>query len=637
MKTIIKPWGKEEWLELNDKYCYKRIYINAGYKTSFQYHEHKIETNYIISGEAEIWLENDEGLVEKKTMKAGDFFNVRPPKKHRVIALTDIILQEVSTPEVDDVIRIEDDTNRSDGKIEGEHKNPAVLILTAGLGTRLGDLTKNVNKALIPINNKGIISHIIEKFPDNYDFIVAVGHKKNSLIDYCKIAHPNHKFEFVEIDNFDGEDSGPGYSTLKCKEHLQRPFYITTCDCVIDSKLPHLDGNWLGVQPTQYPEKYSTISIDDQDNILKFSNKNKLGYPFAFIGLASIWDYEIFWKELEENITEGELVSAFSNPTNYPKIKVKKLKWLDTGNFDDLQKTKDYLEDKPLSLSKNNNEITYKVGDRFLKFVPDFDILKRRVERANTLGSLIPSNFGFTQNFIFYDWQKGKTLYDVDNIDVYKSFLNFLKKHIEENHRGNLEESENFYIGKTNKRLWSFISKFGINYFKSEHEINGIKRPSLEQLFDKMNFEKILSNPFYLKFHGDLQFDNIIYDETKNIFKYIDWRDSFGDSVTSGDVYYDLSKLYGGLLIPYNIMKDESKISFKEGSYSISYSYTLPDNLVKFRTLYENWILENGFDLDKIKFITSLIFLNMSPLHDEKFGKMLWFKSIEMFDENEYR
>ena len=132
MKTIFKPWGKEEWLELNEVYCYKRIYINAGYKTSYQYHNFKRETNYIISGHAEIWLENEEGVVEKKIMGPGDFYNVKPPKKHRVIALTDLIMQEVSTPEVDDVIRIEDDTNRADGKIEGEHKNPAVLITCAG-------------------------------------------------------------------------------------------------------------------------------------------------------------------------------------------------------------------------------------------------------------------------------------------------------------------------------------------------------------------------------------------------------------------------------------------------------------------------------------------------------------------------
>lgn len=120
-KTVTKPWGKEIWIELNDSYCYKRIYINAGTKTSFQYHDKKLETNYIIEGEAEVWLENEDGEIVKKKMGKDDVFTVKPPKKHRVIAVTDVILQEVSTPEVDDVIRIEDDTHRPDGKIDAEH------------------------------------------------------------------------------------------------------------------------------------------------------------------------------------------------------------------------------------------------------------------------------------------------------------------------------------------------------------------------------------------------------------------------------------------------------------------------------------------------------------------------------------
>jgi hypothetical protein len=58
---------------------------------------------------------------------------------------------------------------------------------------------------------------------------------------------------------------------------------------------------------------------------------------------------------------------------------------------------------------------------------------------------------------------------------------------------------------------------------------------------------------------------------------------------------------------------------------------------MKFKSLYENWIVENDLDIKKIKLITALIFLNMSPLHDDKFSKMLWFKSLEMFNENEHK
>ena len=632
MKTIHKPWGREEWLELNDAYCYKRIYINAGYKTSYQYHHFKRETNYIISGEAEIWLENDEGVVEKKIMGPGEYFNVTPPKKHRVIALTDIILQEVSTPEVDDVIRIEDDTNRMDGKIDGEHQTPAVLILAAGYGTRLKNLTKNINKVLLPINNKAIISHIIDMFPINYDIVITLGYEAESIKEYCKITHQNRNFIFVDVDLFDSENSGPGYSALMCSEHLQRPFYFITGDCMIDSPLPYLDGNWLGCYSTSYPEKYSTINIDKFDNIQSFSNKDIQGHDNAFIGLGSILNYQIFWNELSKNILDGEIVSAFINPKNYPTFKIKKLKWFDTGNLDDLQKTREYFKDKPLSLQKNTNEITYCDNHKFLKFVPDITILNNRSKRAKHLDSLIPPNFGSTSKFIYYDWVRGNTLYEIDDLDIFINFLKLLEFNLKSKVGGNLNDIQEFYVTKTLKRVDAFVQKNGINYLELEHEVNGVKRPSLNSvLLNKPKFE--LLNDFYVLFHGDLQFDNVIYNSEEDRYYYIDWRDSFGQSVDSGDIYYDLSKLYGGLLIPYNIMKNNDNLNYTEGSYSIKYDYPISNNLVKFKLIYEEWLLRNGYDLQKIKFITGLIFLNMSPLHEDKFGKMLWFKGIEMIDD----
>jgi dTDP-glucose pyrophosphorylase/mannose-6-phosphate isomerase-like protein (cupin superfamily) len=632
MKTIFKPWGKEEWLELNEVYCYKRIYINAGYKTSYQYHNFKRETNYIISGQAEIWLENEEGVVEKKIMGPGEFYNVRPPKKHRVIALTDLIMQEVSTPEVDDVIRIEDDTNRADGKIEGEHKNPAVLITCAGLGSRLKKLTKDINKTLLPINNKAIISHIIDMFPPTYDFVIALGYQGNSIKDYCKITHPNHKFTFVEVDKYEGEGTGPGYSTLQCKEHLQKPFYFIMGDCLIDSPLPYIDGNWLGVQPTSFPEKYSTISVDNNDNILSLVNKNENGNDLAFIGLGGIFNYETFWSELEKNIKDGELVCAFENPKIFPTLKIKKLKWLDTGNLDDLERAKEHFKDNPLSLKKDTSEITYKDNNVFLKFTPNKKSLNNRIIRAKHLEGLIPLGFGHSDSFMYYDWNEGKPPYELDNLDVYTSFLNVFKEQLKTTVTNSESDLHTFYELKTNDRMNMFLGKYGNDYYNLEHEINGVKRTAMKTILDKFDFTKFNKNPFYTKFHGDLHFDNMIYNENENKYYYIDWRDSFGDSVDSGDIYYDLSKMYGGLLIPYDLMRDEDKITYNEGSYSINFSYPISENLIKFKNVYENWILQNGYDLDLIKQITGLIYLNMSPLHDGKFGKMLWFKSIEMLE-----
>jgi len=131
-KVVSKPWGWEVWMELNDHYCYKRIYVNQGHQTSLQYHRQKLETNYIIDGEAEVWMQDSSGETIFKlngisyhfsvtSRGKDDFFTVRPPTIHRIKALTNLVLQEVSTPEVDDVIRLQDDAGRVSGRINSEH------------------------------------------------------------------------------------------------------------------------------------------------------------------------------------------------------------------------------------------------------------------------------------------------------------------------------------------------------------------------------------------------------------------------------------------------------------------------------------------------------------------------------------
>lgn len=630
-KTIYKPWGKEEWLELNDKYCYKRIYINAGYKTSFQYHLKKHETNYLIAGTAEIWLENDEGVVEKKTMHAGEYFVVSPPKKHRVIALTDIILQEVSTPEVDDVIRIEDDHHRKDGKLEEESKTPAVLILAAGLGTRVRQLAQNKNKTLIPINNKAIITYIVEKYPKEYEFVIAVGYQKESLKEYCQIAHPDRKFTFVEVKGWDDPKIGPGSSALQCKPHLQRPFYLQTADTIIDVPLPYLDGNWVGIAPTCLPEKYSTIKVDEHLNVVAFMNKSPDGFENAYMGISAIRDYQVFWSELENaSKSDSEIVSVWFRPDMWPHLKAKELPWFDTGNIDDMQKARDHFRDKPLSLFKNIDDTTYRVGKRFLKFSSNRQVNENRYQRGLILKTLAPSNLGKTDNFIYYDWEEGSTLYEHDSLQAYLKFLPFLR-HIIDNNILHLNGSliKPFYVDKTCQRKNLFLGKYGNSYFTNEYTINGVKCPSLESLLSRINFEELLADPFYSRFHGDLQFDNVIYNPKTGKFSYIDWRESFAGNTNEGDLYYDLSKMYGGCILPYNMLKDDNHIQISEGVSVVDYSYPIPQALVEFIGKYEEWLVSGDFDLDRIKLIKSLIYLNMSPLHTDKFNKLLWFKAIE--------
>lgn len=119
---VIKPWGKEIWMEVNDKYCFKELHINAWNRTSLQYHERKKETVYVISGTLGVLLENEAGELEKKFLNQGEFLTIVPPKKHRMFTeKEEAYYLEASYPDVDDVIRIADDSGRKNGRIDSEH------------------------------------------------------------------------------------------------------------------------------------------------------------------------------------------------------------------------------------------------------------------------------------------------------------------------------------------------------------------------------------------------------------------------------------------------------------------------------------------------------------------------------------
>ena len=112
MKRVEKPWGEELWLAHNEHYACKIIRVNKGTRTSLQYHELKHETIYIDQGSVIATLEDAEGNLVQQVLKAGDLIENQPYRKHRLEALEDTRLIEVSTPQLGDVVRVEDDYKR---------------------------------------------------------------------------------------------------------------------------------------------------------------------------------------------------------------------------------------------------------------------------------------------------------------------------------------------------------------------------------------------------------------------------------------------------------------------------------------------------------------------------------------------
>ena len=112
---VEKPWGYEIHWAKTDRYVGKIIHINKGHALSLQYHNKKDETILLWSGKLLFEIQQD-GELQKLEVKPGERFHVTPGTVHRMTAIEDCDVVEVSTPELDDVVRLEDRYGRSDAK-----------------------------------------------------------------------------------------------------------------------------------------------------------------------------------------------------------------------------------------------------------------------------------------------------------------------------------------------------------------------------------------------------------------------------------------------------------------------------------------------------------------------------------------
>lgn len=110
---IEKPWGYELRWAITERYIGKILHVNKGEALSLQYHESKDEYQYVVKGAIDIELGGSDGELSMHRMSAGDTLHITPGTRHRLTALEDTDIFEVSTAEIDDVIRLEDRYGRA--------------------------------------------------------------------------------------------------------------------------------------------------------------------------------------------------------------------------------------------------------------------------------------------------------------------------------------------------------------------------------------------------------------------------------------------------------------------------------------------------------------------------------------------
>ncbi len=504
-----------------------------------------------------------------------------------------------------------------------------LFISTAGIGSRVAGLGIVPNKSMLPVNYEPIITKILDKFDNDIEVVIAVGHNSELVKNFLKLSHPEKKFRFVKVDKYTGTGSGAGYTLNFCKKYLQCPFIYTACDTITVEKPKFENFNWLGVSKTKITERFLILEKKSRLSEYSFFNKKrrfeiskKKANFDAFIGLANIYDYKLFWKGFKANkqLSDNEL--QFSNGLHFlsNKIKLKKFKWLDTGTNESYIDTLNFFKDKT---HRKPGEVVYIIKNRVIKYFSDTKKCKNLKKRAKNLNSNGPKIIKSPNNFLVYEYVQGKHLTE-SNEKTFSNFLETLKKSFWKIKKVNKykfkKHCKKFYKDKTFERVALAINQ-NPNIDRIEN-INGKKINSIYKILHKVNWA-LLSKGIPVNFHGDLQPENIIVTKN-NKFKLIDWRTDFA-GLAYGDIYYEFSKLNHMLTINTRKVLDQKiKVTYKS-SKEVKYSFETRNMLLRFQKILYHFIKKNNFDLKKVKILTALIYLNISKFYDNPYSELLFY------------
>ena len=513
-----------------------------------------------------------------------------------------------------------------------------VCILSAGKNSQV-ECANDFNISLLPIGERSALTTIIDKFPNNVEIVIAVGYNSHLIKDFIDLAYNNRKIRIVEVDHWDKPGGGPGKTLLDCKPYLNCPFIFTSADTIVSEDVPEPRENWIGVSQVSDSTNYCMADVEneqvinffdkiDTSTLLRVSRNFKTILNNAFIGMAGIKDYEFFWRSLEmdQNLIRKEL-QVSNGLSGLIPLKIKAIhffNWFDIGNEAGYSFATRFFEKNKVVLKPE--EFIYFENGRVIKYFKNKEIVKKRVERAKSLKNIVPQLIDVKNNFYVYDFIEGTTLSKVNDSTIFKELLEFckdkiwIKRNLSQNeHLRFKDECKIFYYDKTLERLKKFYSQ---NKIKDKGEIiNGEKIPKLYDMLKIINWSKMFEG-IPVNFHGDLQPENILV--SSNGFQLLDWRQDFAGNLDYGDIYYDFAKLHHALIVTHEVIRNNQyEITNEKGN--IKFDFFLKNNLFEYKELFESFLQREGYDLGKLKILTPLIFLNISPLHHYPYNEFLYY------------
>jgi len=499
-----------------------------------------------------------------------------------------------------------------------------VLITCSGLGSRLGNLTKFTNKSLVRVGDKPAISHIIESYPQDVEFVVTLGHYGSHVKQYLNLAHSDRSIQFVEVDNYMGDGSSLLYSISLCEEYLQCPFIFHACDTILPKNyIGNVDfsTNWSIGGDGNNSQSYRTINCVN-GKIASINEKGEQNFDFVYVGVSGIQQYKVFWdtcRSVLQTVNTNDLSDChiIRKMNDFSVVEVSD--WYDIGNIDSLRRTRSHIKGTVHVLDKEDENI-FVFEDFVIKFFYNKKVCSDRVARTKNLDGLVPKILDSTENFYKYEFVQADLLADSINLIKFTNLLTWVKENLWVKKEDPLYKKNalSFYRDKTLKRIEKFLDKYNLE--DTSNIINGIYVPPIKELIDEIDFDYLIGKQ-PSGFHGDFILDNILIKD--NQFTLIDWRQDFNESIDAGDMNYDLAKLNHNLTLNHQVLSNN--LYTLDCKDTITCDVYVKNSHLECREYLKTFCYNEGICFDAIQILTSIIWINMSPLHEHSLDMFLYY------------
>ena len=500
-----------------------------------------------------------------------------------------------------------------------------VCILAAGRGTRLDYAGGRLHKALAPIGNRAVLTHIIQSLGADSQFIIAVGHLEEQIRAYVELAHPDLSVSFVVVPDYNGPASGPGLSLLQCRPLLSGPFLLTAADSIVVKPPRETDTSWLAVAAVANPADYLTVETDARGRVVDLHERTGKTTS-AFVGLASVTDPDAFFAGLEapgapgeHQVTPGLMALIGANGF----VAAHEVDWLDTGTISGYEAARVRFDEEP-SGGRIPLDVTYLVGERVVKWASDPEAVRDRTARARLLKGMVPALLPAPESWMAYDLVPGETLRDsVDGLSA-TDFLDWaadvLWQPVAEPPSFRAACAD-FYGRKTSSRLAAYAEDSCGGIGESDAVvINGLVTDRVAHAL-AVELDGLVAASTPCLFHGDLHEGNIIV--TTDRYRLIDWRGDFGGIRDAGDRQYDLAKFLHTLELPESVMAAGTFSAVASGG---AITLAQPDTTTRqaARRAFWTWCDRQAIDTRALGILDALVFINMAPLYQGEMSRYLY-------------